>query len=160
MVTSIAHRLWDLTPWASLRTGGGDGQKVADDLRMLLYASPEDDDGSYERLENELESQGRLFECAASAVGVIVASVADGSVPPPNLAPSLDVLGRILAGYPDDSEVAAGNGDLREQCLSEAMKGYWSLVKTASERDQFNAWRVARAVLDLLDPERTKRILD
>ncbi len=39
------------------------------------------------------------------------------------------------------------------------MKGYWSLVRVAAERDPFNAWQVAAAVLDVLDEEHSKSIL-
>jgi hypothetical protein len=50
---------------------------------------------AYERLENPVISQGHLFECAPAVVSVIVAAVADGTVPAANLASSLDLLGRI-----------------------------------------------------------------
>lgn len=64
-----------------------------------------------------------------------------------------------LYPHPDRDEVAAGNGDLREQCHAEAMKGYWSLLRVAVERDSFNAWRVARDVVSALDEEHSRRIL-
>lgn len=126
---------------------------------MLLFAQGDADDGAYERLENEVEAQGDLFECAPAVVSVIMAAVAEGSVPASNLAPVLDVLGRVVAGHADRSEIALGNGDLRERCHAEAMKGYWSLVRVAAERDPFNAWQVAAAVLDVLDEEHSKSIL-
>lgn len=90
---------------------------------MFLFAEGDADDGAYERLENEVEAQEDLFQCAPMVVGVIVAAVAEGSIPAANLATSLDVLGRIVAGHADRSEIALGNGDLREQCHAEAMKG-------------------------------------
>lgn len=85
--------------------------------------------------------------------------MAEGSIPAANLATSLEVLGRIVAGHADRSEIALGNGDLREQCHAEAIKGYWSLLRVAAERDSFNAWQVSRAVLVVLDQEHSERIL-
>lgn len=126
---------------------------------MLLFAEGDADDGAYERLENEVEAQGDLFQCAPAAVSVIIAAVAEGSIPAANLATSLDVLGRIVAGHADRSEVALGNGDLREQCHAEAMKGYWSLLRVAADRDPFNAWQVARDVLAVLDEEHSMKML-
>ena len=118
---------------------------------MFLFAEGDADDGAYERLENEVEAQEDLFQCAPMVVGVIVAAVAEGSIPAANLATSLDVLGRIVAGHADRSEIALGNGDLREQCHAEAMKGYWSVLRVAAERNSFNAWQVARTVLVVLE---------
>jgi hypothetical protein len=81
--------------------------------------------------EMRVISQGHLFECAPSAVKVLMAAIAYRSVPEPNRGAVLDMLCRILAGYPDDSETEAGNGDLDEQCRQEALKGYWSLMRVA-----------------------------
>ncbi|WP_419707575.1 hypothetical protein [Promicromonospora sp. NFX87] len=156
----LAEKQLHLVPWSDLRAGGGNAGHVGEDLRMLLFAEGDADDGAYERLENELEAQGDLFQCAPAAVATIVAAVAEGSIPAANLATVLDVLGRIVAGHADSSEIALGNGDLREQCHAEAMKGYWSLLQVAIERDPFNAWQAARAVLAVLDEENSKRILE
>ncbi|GAA4710090.1 hypothetical protein GCM10023198_36080 [Promicromonospora umidemergens] len=156
----LAEKQLHLVSWGDLRAGGGNASRVGEDLRMLLFAEGDADDGAYERLENELEAQGDLFQCAPVAVATIVAAVAEGSIPAANLATSLDVLGRIVTGYADRSEIALGNGDLREQCRAEAMKGYWSLLRVAVERDPFNAWQVARAVLAVLDEEHSRRILE
>ncbi|KRD40429.1 hypothetical protein ASE27_05930 [Oerskovia sp. Root918] len=155
----LAEKQLCLVPWDRLRAGGGNASGAGEDLRMLLFAEGDADDGAYERLDNEVESQGDLFQCAPAVVSVIVAAVAEGSIPAANLASVLDVLGRVVAGYPDRDEVAAGNGDLREQCHAEAMKGYWSLLRVAVERDSFNAWRVARDVVSALDEEHSRRIL-
>lgn len=126
---------------------------------MLLSDEGDAAKGAYERLENEVEAQGDLFQCAPAVVSVIIAAVAEGSIPPANLASALDVLGRIVAGHADRSEVKFGNGGLRGQCHAEAMKGYWSLLRIAAERDPFNAWQTARAVLAVLDEQHSTRIL-
>jgi hypothetical protein len=123
LTSTLARRQLRVTPWSGLRSGSGDAASVGSDLELLLFAEGDDDDGAYERLENEAESQGHLFECAPAVVSVIVAAVAEASIPSGNLATSLDVLGRIVAGYPDESEVALGRPDLRERCHDEAMKG-------------------------------------
>ncbi|MGW5365477.1 hypothetical protein [Actinopolymorpha pittospori] len=156
----LADKQLRLIPWANLRAGGGDAGRVGTDLRMLLFAEGAADDGAYERLENEVEAQGDLFQCAPAVASVIIAAVAEGSIPAANLATALDVLGRVVAGHADRSEVAAGNGDLRGQCHAEAMKGYWSLLRVAAERDPFSAWQVAQAVLAVLDEEHSKKILE
>ena len=159
MTPVLAERQLRTTPWKGLRSGSGDATEVGVDLEMLLFAEGDADDGAYERLENEVESQGYLFECAPAVVSVIVAAVAEGAIPAENLASCLDVLGRIVAGYPDASEVAVGRSDLRELCHHEAMRGYWSLMRVASERDRFNAWRAADAVLAVLDEKHSRTIL-
>jgi hypothetical protein len=159
-VTSVlAERQLELTSWGGLRSGSGNAAEVGADVEMLLFAEGDADDGAYERLENEVEAQGHLFECAPAVVSVIVAAVAEGVIPAANLAPCLDVLGRIVGGYPDASEVALGRSDLRELCHREAMKGYWSLMRLACERDPFNAWRTAQAVLAVLDEEGVRTFL-
>ena len=164
MRSTLAEKQWRLIPWNDLRSGNDDhARQVGDDLRILLFVDADAETGAasaYSRLENVVEAQGHLFQCAPAVVSVIVAAVAEGSIPAANLAPSLDVLGRILAGYADASEVARGHGDLRQQCHAEAMKGYWSLLRAASERDPFNAWRVAQAVLVALDEAHSRRILE
>lgn len=160
MSSVLADKQSRLIPWDELRAGGGDASGVGSDLRMLLFAEGDADDGAYERLENEVESQGDLFQCAPAVVSVIVAAVTEGSVPAANLASVLDVLGRVVAGHPGQDEVEKGNDDLREQCHAEAMKGYWSLLRVAADRDPFNAWRVACDVLSALDEEHSRRILE
>jgi hypothetical protein len=93
-------------------------------------------------------------------VSVIVAAVDEGSIPAANVAAALDVLGRVVAGYAARSEIQVGNDDLREQCHREAMKGYWALLRVATQGDPFNAWQVARAVLQVLDEEHSTKILE
>ena len=137
----------------------GDARRVSEDLRILLSDDGDAATGAYERLENAAEAQGELFQCAPSVVSVIVAAITEGSIPPSNLPSALDVLGRIIAGHAARSEVEIGNHDLREQCHSEAMKGYWSLLRVALERDSFNAWQVARDVLVVLDKQHSTRVL-
>jgi hypothetical protein len=156
----LADKQLRIVSWSSLRAGSSDATGVRDDLRMLLFAERDADDGAYERLENEVEAQGDLFQCAPSVVSVIVAAVAEESIPAANLATVMDVLGRIVAGYADRSEVVTGNGDLRERCHAEAMKGYWSLLRVATRRDDYNAWQAARAVLRVLDESHSEKILD
>jgi hypothetical protein len=159
MTSRLAERQFLVVPWSGLRSGGGDAAQVGSDLRMLLFAEGDADDGAYERLENQVEAQGHLFECAPGVVSVIAAAVADGTIPPANLAPTLDLLGRIVAGHSAPSETEWGLGDLREKCHAEAMKSYWALMRVACERDSFNAWRVAEAVLQALDSDRVNNFL-
>ena len=159
VTTMLAERQLPLIPWSELRSGGITAQGVGSDLELLLFAEVDAAGGAYARLENEVESQGHLFECAPAVVSVIVAAVAEGSVPAANLASCLDVLGRIVEGYSAPSESALGAGDLRELCHREAMKGYWSRMHVANQRDPFNTWRVARAVLSVLDEEHARAVL-
>jgi hypothetical protein len=92
-------------------------------------------------------------------VSVIVAALADGTIPAPNQAPSLDLLGGIVAGHSDETEVAAGVADVRDRCHAEAVKGYWALIRVACSRDPFNAQRVAADVLSVLDGDHAERFL-
>jgi hypothetical protein len=159
MIVALADKQLSLIPWVELRCDGGLSSAVGEDLRVLLFIDDDTADDAYHRLENPVVSQGHLFECAPAVVSVIVAAVADRTVPPPNLAPVLDLLGRILAGYPDESEVVLGRGDLRQRCHEEALRGYWALMRVARTQDPFNAWRVAVDVLSVLDPEHSGRFV-
>lgn len=109
-MSGLAARQSDLFDWDQLRSSGGDASTVRDDLRVLLVAGSDDAAEAYCKLENPVVSQGHLFECAPAVVSVIVAAVADDSVPPANLASALDLLGRIVAGYPDESEIDWATG--------------------------------------------------
>ena len=153
-MVSLADRQLRLVRWDELRCGsGGSAGAVEDDLRTLLFVDGDAAAAAYGRLENPAVSQGHLFECAPAVVSVIVAAITDGTVPPSNVASALDLLGRILAGYPDESEVAQGREDLSHRCHHEALRGYWALLRVACGRDAFNAWRVAVDVLSMLDDE-------
>lgn len=158
-MSMLAERQLRLIPWGDLRSDSDDAVEVGKDLEMLIFAEGDADDGAAYRLENRIESQGHLFECAPAVVSVIVAAAAEGSIPAGNLGPCLDLLGRIVAGYSAPSEVALGRTDLRERCQREAMKGYWSLMRVARERDPFNAWQLARDVLAILDEEHSQAVL-
>lgn len=64
----LARKQLRLIPWARLRSGHGDGAThVREDLRALLF--DEGDGGVYERFENQVESQGHLFEFRAPYSG-------------------------------------------------------------------------------------------
>ena len=158
MSSSLAVRQLALIDWDELRSGSGSSaRRVAVDLRALLGI---DDDVANEAradLENPVVSQGHLFECAPAVVSVIVAAVADGTIPPPSLGEVLDLLGRIVAGYSAPSELALGRTDLRRRCHEEAWKGYWALMRVACARDPFNAWKEAVEILSMLDPEHSER---
>lgn len=159
-VVSLAERQLRLLSWDEMRCEGGSASTVEHDLRTLLLDDSDAATAAYARLENPVVSQGHLFECAPAVVSVIVAAVTDRTVPPANLASVLDLLGRILAGYPDESEVEAGREDLRERCHEEALRGYWTLLRVACVQDQFNAWRVAVDILSMLDSEHSARFLE
>jgi hypothetical protein len=148
-----------LIKWSELRASGQSGASVGDDLRVLLSAEDIAAEDAYYRLENPVVSQGHLFQCAPAVVSVIVAAVADETIPRANLASCLDLLGRILGGSPDESEVALGLGDLKERCHQEAMRGYWALMRVAQGRDEYNAWQVAASVLLILDATHSARFL-
>jgi len=113
---------------------------------------------AYQRLENEVESQGHLFECAPAVVAVIIAAVSEQAIVTRNLASCLDVLGRIIAGHADETVDAARRLSPRDECHQEALKGYWSLVRVAEVKDPFNAWRIARDIIDMLDEEHSRNL--
>ena len=160
IVTSLlAYRQLELTPWSELRSGGGYTSQVGRDIKTLLFAEEHAAGGAYERLENEVESQGHLFECAPAVVSVIVAAVAEQAIPAGNLASCLDVLGRIVAGHSAESEVKFGCPNLGEECQREALKGYWSLIWVVQTKDPFGAWRVAQEIVDMLDEKHSREFL-
>ncbi|MCC2315843.1 hypothetical protein [Cellulomonas xiejunii] len=161
MSASVAGRQLKLVPWDKLESGDGpDAATVARDLELLLFAAADVDDGAYERLENMIESQGYLFECAPAAVSVIVAAATEGSIQHAALAPSLDVLGRIVGPCASPPSPEPKQNQLREACRAEAMKGYWALIRIAMERDRYRAWAVAESVLAVLDKEHSRAILN
>jgi hypothetical protein len=160
MKSGLAGRQLALARWSGLRCGGGSFYPVEEDLRMLLLVDDDVVDNAIQRLENSVVSQGHLFECAPAVVSVIVAAVADGTVPLANLAPALDLLGRILAGYSAPSEAAVGRVDLRERCHEEALRGYWALMRVACARDAFNAWGLAIDILAVLDLKHSQKFLE
>jgi hypothetical protein len=159
MTPSLARRQLALTPWENLRSGSGDASRVSVNLETLLFVDSDEADDAYANLENEVEAQGELFECAPGVVAVIVAAIAEDAVPAANMRLALDVLGRVVAGYPARSELAIGNVDLRDRCHSEAMKAYWPLMRVAVAGDELNAWALARDVLGVLDEGAARRFL-
>ncbi|UZN02626.1 hypothetical protein [Cellulomonas sp. S1-8] len=161
MSSSVAQRQLKLIHWDMTESGSGpEAAAVARDLEMLLFATEESDDGSYERLENVVESQGHLFDCSPAAVSVIIAAVTEGSIQPAALASSLDLLGRMVGPSSAPLSPEPRQNNLREACRLEAIKGYWALVVVARERDRYNAWRAAESVLAILDKEHSRAILE
>lgn len=139
-----------LVSWDSLRTGGGTSD-LGGDLMTLLKVVGQPASDALHRMENAVVSQGHLFECAPSVVSVVMSGLAERSIPEANLGAVLDLLCRILVGFSAQSEVDAGNGEVEDQCRNEALKGYWSLMSIAVGRDAFDAWKLARDALEILD---------
>lgn len=151
MSSGLAERQWNLVDWKSLRTGGGTPD-VGADLRTLLTDISQASNAAFDRMENAIVSQGHLFECAPSVVRVITAAIADESIPERNLGATLDLLCRILAGFPDVSEMELGRDDLDQRCHQEAMRGYWPLMKiAAADPDEFDTQGLAREAVEMLD---------
>lgn len=156
----LARRQIAVTPWRALRSGSGDASTVARDLKTLLLDDVERAGRAYAALENVVESQGHLFECAPAVVAVIAAAISDGTVPAANLAPTLDLLGRVLAGHAAPSETALGNTRVREECHASAMQAYWPLVRLALLDDEFHAQDVARDIVLALDEAAARAVLE
>lgn len=160
MSPNLAERQLQIISWEKLQPGGEEGSKLAEDLRTMLFTEGKAAGDAYLRLENPVVAQGNLFECAPAVVSVIIAAVSDASIPEKNLAMVLDLLGRIVGGAADSSEVEAGRGDLQERCQQEASKGYWSLLKIAAAHDPYGAHEVATDVLELIDQPHSHLFLD
>ena len=156
---NLAERQLEIIPWADLQAGEENGSTVVPDLRTMLFEDSPRAGDAYLRLENPVVAQGNLFQCAPAVVSVIVAAITDASIPEKNLAMVLDLLGRIVGGAADPSEVAAGRGDLQERCQAEALRGYWSIVRVAATDHPFGA-QVAADVLDVLDERHAHLFLD
>jgi hypothetical protein len=141
--------------WSTLGEAGASAEQVRDDLTTMLFS---DDDSAireaYSRIENPVTAQGDLSECAPAVVSVIMAALAEESVPSRNLGPVLDFLGLILVGFTARWLVTAGVGGLRAACHLEAMKGYWSLRRiTRLAEDPFNNASLAGELVEILDEE-------
>jgi len=126
----------------------------------MLFGEGKAAGDAYMRLENLVVAQGNLFQCAPAVTSVVVAAIVDEAVPEKSLAMVLDLLGRIVGGEADPSEVDAGNGDLSAQCQAEALRGYWSIVRIALSSDPFGAHEVAADVLAVLDEPRSRLLLN
>lgn len=159
MTGTLLYRQLSLTSWATIRSGRGSAEGVADLLRVALLQDDDSADEALEDLENIVVAQGNVFECAPPVVAAILAALAGDVIPVANLAPCLDLLGRIVAGRPDPTEVALGAEDLTNRVLDEAMRGYWLLVRTATGNDPLGAWRTASAVLTALDAAHSRALL-
>lgn len=157
---NLAERQLQVVPWDSFRAGGEKGGTIVADLRTMLFEGGREAGDAYLRLENPVVAQGNLFEVAPAVVSVIVAAITDGSIPEENVAMVLDLLGRIVGGSADPSEVEAGRGDLQERCRVEALRGYWPIVKLAATQDPYGAHGVAADVLDVLDETHAALFLD
>lgn len=157
---SLPERQLQITSWADLGAGEENGSTVVADLRTMLFEDGPQAGDAYMRLENSVVAQGNLFEVAPAVASVIVAAITDGSIPEKNVALVLDLLGRIVGGAADPSEVAAGRGDLAERCQAEALLGYWSIVKLAAIQDAYGAHDMAANVLEVLDTDHSSRLLN
>jgi hypothetical protein len=155
----LAQRQLATIAWNGLRVEGGSAEEVPSDLHELLFVDDERSEEAYWRLINSVVCQGSLFSSAPAVVSVIAAALADGAVPARNLRQSLDVVGRLVGGRADGSEVAAGNKNLQHDCLLEALKAYWPLVRVALTPDPYGASDLATELLGLLDGEHSRRLL-
>jgi hypothetical protein len=155
----LAQRQLATIAWSGLRVEGGSAEEVPSDLRALLFVDDERAEEAYRRLVNSVVCQGSLFSCAPAVVSVVAAALTDGTIPERNLRQSLDVVGRLVGGAADRSEVAAGNSDLQHDCLLEALKAYWPLVRVALTPDAYRASDLATELLGLLDEEHSRSIL-
>jgi hypothetical protein len=142
--------------WATLGAGNRTAEHVRDHLMTTMLFSEDSRavEEAYTWIENPVTAQGDLSECAPAVVSVIMAAVADDSVPYPNLGPVLDLLGLTLAGYTATWELERGVRGLRAACYREAMKGYWSLRSIATlPTDRGDVSGEARTIVEMLDDE-------
>jgi hypothetical protein len=141
--------------WATLGAGNRTAEHVRDLLTTMLFSEDSEAVGeAYTWIENPVTAQGDLSECAPAVVSVIMAALAEESVPARNLGPVLDFLGLVLRGYTATWELARGVRGLRADCYREAMKGYWTLRKVALLADDpYDNADLAGVLVEMLDDE-------
>jgi len=87
------------------------------------------------KIDNNIVVQGQLFEAAEYLVPVLIVSLLE--VPQGFIKNTfLELLFQIVAGVPDQSEVALGNYDLAERCREKAREGLWILYKELIDGDE------------------------
>jgi hypothetical protein len=159
MSVGLAQRQLESISWSTLRVEGGWATDVPSDLQALLFVDAESAEEAYLRLTNSVVCQGSTFRSAPAVVSVIMAALTDESIPALNMRQTIDLLGRLVGGRADRSEVAEGYVNIREECATEALRGYWSLVKVALTPDPYRASQLASELLRMLDSEHASRIL-
>jgi hypothetical protein len=154
MSTGLAERELTATPWTDLRACYQAADRVPDQLRLLLFSEDQEVvSQAYGQIEGLVVAQGDLFECAPAVVRVIVAGIAESSIPMPNLGSTLEFLTMILTGHADESEVAAGCADLQARCHLEAMRGYWAIAAVAHTHDAHQNCELAADIIEMLDDD-------
>jgi hypothetical protein len=105
-------------------------------IRALLNAESLSEAEDLERkIENNVYVQRRLFESAEYLVPVLIASLSEVSQGVIRNT-FLSMLFEIVAGYPDQSEIALDNYELAERCRAKAREGLWVLYRLLVDGDE------------------------
>jgi hypothetical protein len=137
--------------WAALRCGcGGTAEHVPVMFATILEADTPGDMIGY-TLDNHLEIQTNLFECAVPAVGVILAALA-GEHSPLARSHFMMVLWWLVIGDPHHSEAARGAVDLDDRCRAKAREGLWIILRTGLEGSADDA-ETAADICEAIDPD-------
>lgn len=113
--------------WSRLRDVAGFADYVPSVIKALLNAeSIEEAEELYWRIDNHVVVQGQLFEAAEYLVPVLMSSLLEINQDFIKYY-VFDLLIQIVAGFPDRSEMALGNSEIRERCRAKAREGLWLL---------------------------------
>ncbi|MCC2320791.1 hypothetical protein [Cellulomonas xiejunii] len=128
------------------------------DLTTLLDGDRVDAEAAARRLGDARAPDGHVPASAPQVVEVLVAAVAERSLPPGNLVSALEVLARLLR--PADEPPVSGPAQVRprEACRRAALRGYWALASVATGYRP-EALEAAGEVLALLDEGHARRLL-
>jgi hypothetical protein len=140
--------------WSSLRELTGTAEKIPAALLDLLSAPTESAaNAAYWRLENHVVVQGQLFQAAEAVVSVLLAGLSQSRAQ--HIRSSvLELLFQILAGHPDESEMASNDG-LGEACKAKAREGLWILYQEMAVGER----EAAKECIELIETDK-KRLQD
>lgn len=105
---------------------------------ILNAKTSEEVEKLYWKIENNVFVQGQLFEAAEYLIPVLIASLMEVKEEFIKIW-ILELIFQIVAGVPDQSEIALGNSGLGERCRAKAREGLWILYETLVNENSNNS---------------------
>lgn len=121
---------------------------------ILNAKSLEEAEKFYWQIENKAFVQGQLFESAEYLVPVLISSLLEVKEDFIKIW-ILEMLFQIVAGVPDQSEIALGNSELGERCRARAREGLWILYKILTNGNSENSG-IASDILEIIETDSSR----